>query len=291
LALTSSTPDAAVAQFLSSGYESARTRAAARNAQNLDFAKRILATHTAAYAAEVNAAAKRAVNGSNADREQFARTGYAAAAARDRQVREADGKHAAALVQADRDYVAVLRDSDPGKQVRVGAGWALRTGATDADLVEFFAYGWASSARLDLESHQSAISDNDMRWRATVNRLITEAQAAEKAAREASGEAAAAARADAASAWRSVGTQTGPARSAWSQAEQVAANQAATWQAIALAASGAESVNWESIAASSVSTEAAWSTERETAAEQARYWTALLDQARAAELEMTDPPA
>ncbi|WP_158647209.1 hypothetical protein [Actinoplanes sp. ATCC 53533] len=26
------------------------------------------------------------------------------------------------------------------------------------------------------------------------------------------------------------------------------------------------------------------------AAEQARYWTALLDQTRAAELEMTDPP-
>lgn len=291
LALTSSTPDAAVAQFLGTGYEAARARAAARNAQNMDFARRILATHTAEYAAEVNAAAKRAVNGSNADREHFAKTGYAEASARDRKVRETAGKHADALVQADRDYVAVLRDSDPGAQVRVGAGWALRTGATDADLVEFFAYGWASSARLDLELHQSAIADSDVRWRAKLNRLVGEAQAAERAAREASGEAAAAARAAAASAWRTVGAEATPARSAWTQAEQVALNQAATWQAIAAAAAGAESVNWESIADSSVTTQAAWNTERETAAEQARYWNALLAQARAAELEMTDPPS
>lgn len=291
LALLSSTPDAAVAQFLASGYEAARARAAARNQQNLDFAKRILATHTAAYAPEVNAAAKRAVNGSDADRELFARTGYTEAAARDRQVREADGRHAAALVQADRDYVAVLRDSDPGAQVRVGAGYALRAGATDADLVEFFAYGWNSSARLDLELHQSAIADSDVRWRATINRLVVEARAAEQAAREASGEAAAAARAQAATAWRTVGEQGTPPRSAWRHAEDVAAAQAASWQAIALAAAAADGVNWESIAASSVSNQAAWNTERETAAEQARYWTELLDQARAAELEMTDPPS
>jgi hypothetical protein len=290
LALTSSTPDAAVAQFLGSGYEAARARAAARNAQNLDFAKRILATHTAAYAPEVNAAAKRAVNGSNADRERFARTGYAEAAERDRQARESAGKHATALVQADREYVAVLRDSDPGAQVRAGAGWALRTAATDADLVEFFAYGWASAARLDLEMHQSSIADSDVRWRKAVNRLVGEAQAAEQAAREAQGEAAVAARAAAASAWRAVGTEATPARSAWSHAEQVASTQAAAWQAIALAAAGAESVNWEPIASSSVTTEAAWNTERETAAEQGRYWTALLAEARAAELEMTDPP-
>lgn len=290
LALLSSTPDAAVAQFLASGYEPARARAAAQNQQNLDFAKRILATHTAAYAPEVNAAAKRAVNGSDTDRELFARTGYTEAAARDRQVREADGRHAAALVQADRDYVAVLRDSDPGAQVRVGAAYALRAGATDADLVEFFAYGWNSSARLDLELHQSAIADSDVRWRSTINGLVTEARAAEQAAREASGEAAAAARAQAATAWRTVGEQTTPARSAWRHAEDVATAQAASWQAIALAAAAAESVNWEPVAASSVATEAVWNTERETAAEQARYWTALLAQARAAELEMTDPP-
>ncbi len=291
LALTSSTPDAAVARFLGSGYEAARARAAARNAQNMDFAKRILATHTAEYSPEVHAAAKRAVNGSDADREIFARTGYAQAAERDRQVREADGRHAAALVQADRDYVAVLRDSDPGPQVRVSAGWALRAGATDADLVEFFAYGWAGGARLDLEMHQSAIADADVRWRATINRLVVEAQAAERAAREAQGEAAAAARAAAAASWREVGTEVAKPRSAWSQAEEVAARQAATWQAIALAAAGAESVNWESIAESSVTTGAAWNTERDTAAEQARYWQGLLDQARAAELEMTDPPS
>lgn len=290
LALLSSTPDAAIAEFLASGYEPARARAAAQDQQDLDFAKRILATHIAAYAPETHAAAKRAVNGSAADRERFARTGYAEAAARDRQVREADGTHAAALAQADRDFVAALRDSDPGAQVRVGAGYALRAGATDADLVEFFAYGWNSSARLDLELHQSAIADNDVRWRATINRLTADARAAETAAREASGEAAAAARAQAATAWRTVVEQTTPARSAWRQAEDVAAAQAASWQAIALAAAAAESVNWESIASSSVSTAAAWSTERDSAAEQARYWTALLDQARAAELEMTDPP-
>lgn len=290
LALLSGARDAAIAQFLASGYQSARDRAAALNQQNLDFAKRILATHPAAYAPEVNEAAKRAVAGSDADRERFARTGYAEAAARDRQVREDDGRHAAALVQADRDYVAVLRDTDPGAQVRVGAGYALRAGATDADLVEFFAHGWHSSARLDLELQQNAIADSDLRWRATINGLVVKARAAEKTARETAGEAAAVRRALAAEAWRSVGEQTAPARSAWHEAEQVAATQAASWQAIAVAAAAAESVNWESIASASVSNQAAWHTERETAAEQARYWTALLEQARAVEREMTDPP-
>jgi len=57
------------------------------------------------------------------------------------------------------------------------------------------------------------------------------------------------------------------------------------------AAAAAEGVNREPIATSSVSNQAAWGTERETAAGQARYGTALLDQARAAELEMTDPPS
>jgi hypothetical protein len=288
LALTSSAPDAAVARFLGSGYESARARAAARLQQNKDFAARILATHTAEYSPEVHAAAKRAVNGSDAEREHFARTGYAEAAQRDQNVREADGRHAAALVQADRDFVAALRDSDPGAQVRIAAHWAVRAGATDADLVEFFAHGWASSARLDLELHQVAIMDADVRWRATINQLVADAQAAEQAARETQ---TAAARAAAASAWRKVGDDATRPRSAWEQAEEVAARQAATWQAIALAAAGAESVNWESIAESSVATEAAWKTERDSSAEQARYWQGLLEQARAAELEMTDPPS
>lgn len=287
LALLSKTPDAATAEFLANGYGPARARAAALGQQNLDFAKRIAATHLAAYAPEVNAAARHAVSGTDADRELFARTGYAEAAARDRHVREADGRHAAAVVRADRDHVAALRDSDPGAQVRVGAGYALRVGATDADLVEFFAYGWNSSARLDLELQQNAIADGDVRWRATINGLVAEARIAERAARETSG---AAARALAAAAWRTVGEQATPARSAWQDAERVAATQAATWLEIARAAAAAESLNWQSIASSSVSNQAAWDTERESAAEQARYWTALLDQARAVELEMTDPP-
>ncbi|WP_199752372.1 hypothetical protein [Actinoplanes sp. ATCC 53533] len=246
-AIISSAQDRAIAQFLTGGYQSAKMRATTTQARNLDFAKRVQATSVPEVSPEVHEAARFAVDGTDTDRTHFARTGYAAAKQRDRLAREADGEYARALSQFDRDFVAAVRDHDPGEQVRASAAWALRTGATDSDVVEFLTYGWINGAALDLDLRRARLADSDTAWRTTVNRLVTEAQAAEQAALAAGQEGAKQARAAAARAWEAVGDQTGPARSAWSDAEAVAQAQAENWRAVAAAALAATGPNWAPI--------------------------------------------
>ena len=285
-ALLADDVDAGVAKFLASGYDFAKKRAAQSRARNADFARRVVATHTVTHSPQVHAAAQYALDHGDAALEAFVRTGYAQAKERDRLDRQADGEHAAAIVQADRDFVAQLRDADPGPQVRAAAAFALRAGSTDADVVEFFAFDWANAAALDAQTYRTRCADDDTLWRAQVRRLLADALAAEKAAREAGAEAAAQARAAAARAWATVGAQTAPARSAWADAEAIAARQAQTWNDVALAAAGATSPNWQVIAGTAQTTQEQWTAERANAAEQAAYWTSLYEQALAAEQAM-----
>lgn len=279
-ALLSSAPDAAIAQFVASGYDYAVKLAAETKARNADFARRILDTYPAQYAPEVHAAAQYAVNSrDDADRERFAHGGFQAAEQRDRQVRQARGDQAKALLDADRAFVRDLAVNDPGAQVRVSASYATRVGATDDDLVDFFASGWALGARLDLEAYRLQAADNEAKWRASLARLVTDAQAAEQAAKDASGDAAAKARETAAQAWHAVGDQTAPARSAWDQAQEFADRQALNWAAIAQAAAAATGPNWAAVVAPAQDNSTQWSDERTFAADQARYWNTLLQQA------------
>jgi hypothetical protein len=286
-ALVSTDVDAAVARFIDSGYAYAKTRAALNDARNTDFAQRVLATHTAEFAPEVHAAAQYALSKGAAEREAFARTGYEAAKARDRAAREATGAQAAELQQFDRDFVVLVRDNDPGEQVRAAAAYALRPAATDGDLVEFFAYEWSNAAGLDLAAFRIRTSDEDMRWRADVGRLVTAAQEAEAAALAAAGEAAEQSRGAAARAWADVATQTGTPRVLWADAQQVAEAQAANWQRVVAAAGGATGLNWEAIVGSAGSTAESWAAERDQVAEQAAYWSGLFSDALAGELRMT----
>ncbi|GGM57701.1 hypothetical protein GCM10012275_31140 [Longimycelium tulufanense] len=189
-ALISPNGEAALVRFLNTEFPYAKKLAEQQKARNADFARRVSETHTAEFAPEVHAAAQRAVNGTDADRERFARTGYAEAKERDRWAREASGEQTRALTEDDRNYVRKLAEHAPGVQVRAAATWAVRPAAVENDLVEFFAYDWASAARLDLEGHRMRMADNEVGWRATVERLIGEAKAAEKAASETAGEAA-----------------------------------------------------------------------------------------------------
>jgi hypothetical protein len=286
-ALVSTDVDAAVARFIDSGYPYATARAALTDARNTDFAQRVLATHTAEFAPEVHAAAQYALSRNATAREAFARTGYEAAKARDRAAREATGAQAAALEQVDRDFVAALADNDPGEQVRASATYALRPTATDADLVEFFAYGWSNAAGLDLAAFRIRTSDEDMRWRAGVERLATVAREAEEAALGAADEAAGQSRAAAARAWAEVATQTGTPQVLWADAQRFAEAQAATWQRVVAAANGATGPNWDAIVGSAGTTAESWAAEREQAAEQATYWSGLFSDALAGELRMT----
>jgi hypothetical protein len=288
-ALTSSNVDAAIARFIAADFPYAKKRAADAKIRNADFARRVLATHTAEFAPEVHAAAQYALDHYDADREYFARTGYAAAKERDRQAREATGAQVAALAQADRDFVALLRDQDPGEQVRAAATFALRPAATDADLVEFFAHDWVAAAALDVESFGIRCVDSDMLWRATSAGLVARARAAEQAARDTAGEAALHLREAAARAWREAGAQTGPARVAWAQAQQVAEEQAANWRRVAQVAGGATGPNWQAIAGTAGVTADSWAAEQQNAAEQAAYWEALYAEALAGELRTSTP--
>jgi hypothetical protein len=286
-ALVSSDVEAALTRFFNGSYEFAQSRAALNVARNTDFAQRVLATHTAEFAPEVHAAAAYALSRGATALEAFARNGYAAAKARDRQAREDAGAQAAALAQFDRDFVALLRDHDPGEQVRASAAYALRPAATDADLVEFFAYDWANAAELDVAAYRIRTSDEDARWRAGIQELVSTAQQAEEAALATAGEAAEQARAVAGRAWADVAARSGPPRVLWVDAEQVALAQAANWQQVYAAANAATGPNWEAVVGSAGATAESWATEREQAAEQAAYWSGLLSDALAGELRMT----
>lgn len=285
-ALVSTNVDAAVARFIARDYDFAKRRAALNDARNTDFCRRVLATHTVEFAPEVHAAAQHALNTGGAAREAFVRTGYDQAKARDRQFREATGERAAALEQFDRDFVALLRDTDPGEQVRASAAYALRPAATDGDLVEFFAHDWANAAALDLTAFRIRVTDEDMRWRAGVAALLATAQAAEQAARDTAGEAAEQARAVAARAWADVTAQTGTPRVIWADAQRVAEEQAANWHQVVQAAGSTTSVNWQVVTGSAGVTAESWAFEREQAASQAAYWVDLYAQALAGETRM-----
>jgi len=281
--------DDVVFEFLDHGLTAAEQRAAETAAVNADFCRRVLLTYTAAYAPEVNAASQRALLGTDSDRELFVRQGFAAAEQRDRLAREADGSQQEALAEADRQYVRALATHDPGAQVRAAAAWATRPGATDADVVEFFAYGWATGAELDLEAHRLRDAELEARWQATLRRLILDAREAEQAALDAAGEIAVQLREAAARAWQRVGERTSAPRVAWADAEQVARDQAANWAAVAAAAQAATGPNWQAVRDAADPTRTAWTAEQGWAAEQSRFWAGVLGQAVDGETRMRNP--
>jgi hypothetical protein len=288
-ALLSSAGDAAIADFLIAGWDGAIARAAQARTRNVDFTTRMVNTHPAQFYPRVNAAGRRALAGTDAQLDEFVRTGYAKALEFDRKDIDDDRAQAGQVRQEDRAFVTRLSTDDPGAQVRAWAGRAVAPGTTDADIAEFFGYGWVSASGLDMQTFHTRIADEDRRWRVDSRRLFAEAEAAEKAARETAGEAQAQMRAAAARAWGAVSAQTGPARVAWADAEQVALRQADNWLLISQAAGTATSTNWSTIAAAAQGTRADWLTEQQNAATQASSWTALYQQALLAEAAMNRP--
>lgn len=279
-----------IRQFFESEWDAAKSLSDNSRERNKEFVAYVVATCVPAYAPEVCAAARAASRGTAAQQTAFVRTGYAAAKERDRRFRAATGAQAAALVQADRSYVAVLRDNDPGAQVRLAAAWALRDGATDGDLVEFFSHGWAYSAGLDVRAHRTELAANAKQWKRNLEDLTVTAKDAELKARVAAGEAAAQERARATQAWRSAVETAGQARVAWQNAEQVALAQAEVWRQIA-AAAAAGSANWQPILGASTGIGGQWTAEIDLAQSQAAYWAGLYEKAVAAEHAWAQTPA
>jgi hypothetical protein len=288
--LISSSPDEALAEFDRTGFDYAVSLAEERRNRNLDFIRRVYETTTFEYSPEVHSEAKRLLGSgaTDSERELFVRSGYEAAKSRDRSYRDEVGEQKRALIRRDWDFVRLLSTNDPGEQVRLSASYAVREGATDDDLVEFFAYGWATGSRLDLEVFRIRQSADNMKWRATITQLIADAEAAEKAAREASEEANEQAKAAAIRAWQQAGTETAPARSSWGEAQEFALRQAENWRAVLEAANATQGPNWTSIIDPARTAETSWLSERAMAAQQAAYWNALLQQALDGEQRVRD---
>jgi ElaB/YqjD/DUF883 family membrane-anchored ribosome-binding protein len=289
-ALISSAGERAIAEFLATGFDEAVGLCRLRRDRDLEFIQWVYDTTTAESSPEVHAIAERllAAGVPDSERDAFVRSGYEAAQERDRKHSEVVAERKRALAQRDRDFVRQLSTSDPGEQVRLSASYAVREGATDDDVVEFFAYGWNFGAQLDLAVFREKRAAENTRWLADVQRLVADAEKAEKSAAASSGEAKDRARAEVAAAWSwsRAAVQASSARSSWLDAQHYAASQADNWHMVLVTATANGGSNWTSIVEPARDSETTWQTERDTAGQQATYWDGLLRQAREGEARM-----
>ncbi|MEU9801459.1 hypothetical protein [Streptomyces sp. NPDC051000] len=279
-ALRSSRGDEALIEWFApgGGFDYAKQRARETRARNKAFCERVAATHTAGFSPEVRAAATRALKGSAAEQAAFVKTGYADAQQRDRTARESGERQRLEVEARDRDFVRDRADQDPGEQVRVAARWALRPGAADTDVAEFFGYGWATGAVLDLEAYRTQVADAEAVRHHTLTRLVREATDAEAAVRGAAD--AAKARAEAERAWKAVSEHSGEARRAWLAEQAAAAAQAEHWQAVVALSRDSARELWKTISATAETGQGAWAGEQTRAQEAAAFWQTMYDRAR-----------
>ncbi|MFH8985468.1 hypothetical protein [Streptomyces varsoviensis] len=281
--LRNSRGDEAIAEWLTpgGGYDYAKQRTREARSRNKAFCERVARTHTMAFSPEVHIAAERALKGTAADQAAFVKTGYAQAQQRDRETREADAEHQREVTASERDFVRARAEQDPGEQVQVAAQWALRVGSTDADIEEFFGYGWANGAALDLEAYRMRMADAETARHHTLSRLIKEAAAAEEAIRGAAD--AAKARADAERAWQSVAEHADAAQKAWLAEQAAATAQAEHWKNIAKASQETADKLWKNITEPAEANQETWAKEQAEAAETAKSWKDIFDRARDSE--------
>jgi hypothetical protein len=278
-ALLSSRGDAAITEFLATGLDAAKVRAAERARRNLEFIQRTNRFSLPGSAVRITSA--RALLGSDNQQDEYVQTGLAKAQEADRLTNNQYQETLAKLAAQDREYVADLAAHDPGPQVRHAAELALAKGDDEAiDL--FFKYYWDSGARLDDEAFRRYTADQDAVWHSDVQRLIDAALAAEKQERESSGELARKARADAIAAWRAVDAQARQSSVDWTAEQAKASQQADAWAAVADHARTASSEqDWAAVLSRGNAGRTSWADEAAWALAQANSWKATADQARA----------
>ncbi|WP_051715813.1 hypothetical protein [Streptomyces bikiniensis] len=279
-ALRSTRGDAAIAEWLApgGGYDLAKQRLRDTRTRNRQFCERVVATHPASFAPATRAGAEKALKGTDADRAAFVKSGYAQAQAKDRSAREAAATEQQAVRAKDREFVAGLAAHDPGEQVRVAAQWALRPGAGDEDVREFYGFGWVSGGALDLEGHRLRTAESEALRHRTLTLLLRAAVDAEEALRGALD--AAAARAEAERAWQAVAAHAQGAETAWLAEQARAGRQAETWRGVQALARGSADELWKRMADPAGENERSWSREEQDAVGSAAFWQDILRQAR-----------
>jgi hypothetical protein len=273
---------ALVARFLEVDYPYLVEEAALMAQLDREWCDLVLSSITPEDSPAVYAAAQAAISGSDADRAEFVRSGYAAAQQQDDAVRQEAEAAARALVERDRGYVRQLALTAPGEQVRAAASFATRPMATDRDLDEFFEHSWIFSADLDLEVFRRNNNENDTFQGRRVERRITAARDAEAAAQDPPAGLAEERRAAVERAWQDASAAANALRDAWLNAQHVAAIEAEHWATVVVDASG-EGLTpaWATVAASAEATRAEWEAEQAGAAERAQYWESVARQAAA----------
>ncbi|PNE16061.1 hypothetical protein B1H26_27590 [Amycolatopsis sp. BJA-103] len=285
-AILSSRGAEAIREFLESGYQKAKTRAAetvARNTRYIEDVNRFSIPGSA-----VRATSSRVLRGSDSEKGEYVQGGLTKAQELDRINGNRYEEKVAAQARADRDYVAELAARDPGPQVRAAAERALSVG-DDVAIGLFFKYYWASAAKLDDEAFRRGAADLDAAWHSKIRLLTEAALAAEKAERESSGELARKARADAIAAWRSIDDQASQSSVNWVAERDKAAAQAAAWAEVAAhARASTTEQDWASVIARAEQGNTSWADEAEWAVQQAGTWQAIAAQARANAAAATD---
>ncbi|WP_432087917.1 ALF repeat-containing protein [Streptomyces sp. bgisy095] len=268
------------------GYEAAKQRLRDTRTRNRLFCERVVRTHPVSFAPATRAAAERALKGSDADRAAFVKTGYAQAQLADRTARETAATEQQAVRERDREFVRTVAERDPGEQVRASAQWALRPAATDADVREFYGFGWVTGAAVDLEGHRMRNADSEVLRHRSLTLLVGAAVEAEEGLRTASDPTAA--RAEVRRAWQAVAGQARTADAAWRAERDHAVRQADTWKGVRVLASAAPEEMWKRLAAPAGDNEQSWSKEGQEAAGAAAFWQEILRQALQGEARSGD---
>jgi hypothetical protein len=281
--------DAALLGWIRTGLPEAKRLASQNNARNKDFAERVVKYYPAQSSPRVNAKAKLVLTLGDADREHFARIGFAEAKALDDAAREADEQHKQQILEADREFVRTLAQTDPGEQVRVAARHALRFGGQDTDHRAFFASEWMAAAASDVDLHRTRSLEAGAWLHAAVAQLLVDAKEAEREALAAEGAAAEQARAVAARAWATTKEKADEARRAWEDEAAACADQARYWRTVIERALASSDPVWAAIATKADKNLGLWTGEGSFADGQTRHWADVEKQAQDGHDRMTAP--
>lgn len=277
-ALRGNADEAALIDFLATGYPNAKARAAQRIDRNYKYIKRV--NDFSLPGSAVRATSGVALVDTSAAQAEYVQSGYARAQELDRVNNNKYEEKLARWAQEDHDYVAQLAANDPGTQVRAAANRALSNG-DQASVGLFFKYYWGIAADLDNEAFRRNTSDQNDIWHSKIRALTEAALAAEKAERELSGELAHKARLDAVAAWREIEGQAGQSSVDWAAEKAKADSQVATWASVAEHARAAQTEqDWAAVLARADQGNTSWADEAEWALRQASSWQAVAAQAR-----------
>ncbi|MCE7002455.1 hypothetical protein LWC34_06365 [Kibdelosporangium philippinense] len=286
-AIRSADGEAALRRFVTTGLREAKQLSERNDARYMDFAQRVVKNYSPQFSPLVHAKAQEAVKGKPADREHFARFGFAEAKALDDAAREADEQHKQQILEADRDFVRLLAQLDPGEQVRLAAQHAMRHGGVEADLRAFFASEWMAAAGLDLDIHRMRTIEAGAEFHAVIQQLIVDANEAEHEALQTSGAAAELARAVAARAWATTKEKADAARQAWEDEARACAEQAQYWRTIVERAQQNSDPVWAAIATTADKNRGTWTAEGTLAGSENQYFIGVENDAHDGYIRMT----